>query len=459
MSFDPIEKLKEYVRCRSVSTDSAFREGMAECRDFVAGLLGGIGFEVEIVKTPLHPIILATRGENPAWPHVVIYGHYDVQPPDPLGLWRTPPFEPTVRDGRMYGRGTADNKGPFMVHVAAVASLLEDHPELPLRITFLVEGEEEIGSPSFEAFLDSHRKRLQGDFVLLSDTGSPNENQIVVTSGLRGIITLEASVTAASGDFHSGMHGGAFLNPIQALTDLCASLHDVDGRVAIEGFYDDVLEPEKWEGEELQKLGISEQDYLKFTGVRRFRTLNGVSPFEGIRFYPTLEFNGIGGGYQGEGSKTVIPSTAFVKISCRLVPNQDPERIEALVFEALRTRCSPDVRLEIKPGHRGNPYMVIPPGHANTPADQSPVLARAFQATGQSIERVFGRPPLYLREGGSVPIIAEIKRVLGMDSLMLGLFLPEDALHAPNESFHLGVMLKGVEVSRDILKSVAGISG
>lgn len=458
MSFDPIEKLKEYVRCQSVSTDSAFGGGMERCRDFVAGLLAGIGFEVEIVKTPLHPVILAVRGGDPSWPHVVIYGHYDVQPADPVGLWKTPPFEPTIRDGRIYGRGTADNKGPFMVHVAAVASLLSEHPDLPLRLTFLVEGEEEIGSPSFEDFLSAHQNRLRGDFVLLSDTGSPNPDQMVVTSGLRGIVTMEAFVTAASGDLHSGMHGGAFLNPIQALVRLCASLHDADGRVAIDGFYDDVVEPELWERDELKRLGITEDDYLRFTGVRRFRTLNGVSPFEGIRFYPTLEFNGIGGGYQGEGSKTVIPSTAFVKISCRLVPGQDPDRVESLVAEALRTRCSGDVTLEVKPGHKGDPYMVVPPGRPNTPADQSPVLAAAFKAVGVSIERVFGRPPLFLREGGSVPIIADIKRVLGMDSLMLGLFLPEDALHAPNESFHLGVMTKGIEVSRDILKSVAGIS-
>ncbi len=430
---------------------------MAACRDFVADLLRGLGLEVEIVPTQLHPVILATRGGDPAWPHVVIYGHYDVQPADPIELWTNPPFEPTERDGRMYGRGAADNKGPFMVHVAAVASLLEEWPDLPLRLTFLVEGEEEIGSPSLESFLEAHLEQLKGDFVLLSDTGSPSEEQVVITAGLRGIITLEATLTGATGDLHSGMNGGAFLNPIQAVADLCASLHDVEGRVAIDGFYNDVVEPEPWEREELARMGVSEARYLEQTGLRRFRTPGGVSPFEGIRFHPTLEFNGIGGGYQGEGSKTVIPSKAFVKISCRLVANQDPDLIEALVIQALRDRCPEDMTLEIEPGHKGSPYLVVPPGRPNTPSDQSPVVARAFEAADSCIAEVFGRPPLFLREGGSVPIIADIKQATGMDSVMLGLCLPEDNLHAPNESFNLSMMRKGIEVSRGILRAVAGV--
>lgn len=457
MSFDPVSKLKEYIRCQSVSTDSSYGEGMAACRDFVAELLGGLGLEVEVVPTALHPVILATRKGDPSWPHVVIYGHYDVQPADPIDLWTSPPFEPTERDGRMYGRGAADNKGPFLVHVAAVASLLEEFPDLPLRLTFLVEGEEEIGSPSMEDFLKTHLDCLQGDFVLLSDTQSPNEETVALTSGLRGIITLEAKLTGPSGDLHSGMNGGAFLNPIQAVTDLCASLHDAEGRVAIDGFYDDVVEPGQWERDELARMGVSEEHYRKSIGVRRFRTIDGATPFEGIRFYPTLEFNGIGGGYQGEGSKTVIPSHAFVKISCRLVADQDPDQIEKLVVQALRDRCPEDMKIEIEPGHKGFPYLVVPPGRPNTPPDQSPVLARAFDAASASITEVFGRPPVFLREGGSVPIIPDIKHSTGMDSIMLGLCLPEDNLHAPDESFNLSMMRKGIEVSRRILRSVAGV--
>ncbi|MBL4574866.1 MAG: M20/M25/M40 family metallo-hydrolase [Opitutaceae bacterium] len=453
--FDPVEKLKQYVRCQSVSTDSSFQKGMTECREFVAGLLTEMGLEVDVIETPLHPVILGKRNGPADWPHVVIYGHYDVQPADPVEMWDTAPFEPVIRDERIYGRGTADNKGPLMVHLAAVASLLEELPDLPLRITFLIEGEEEIGSPSFNEILETRKKDLSADLVFLSDTGSPNESQIVVTCGIRGIVTLDAELTGPKTDLHSGIHGGALLNPIQALMQLCDSLHDTDGRVAIDGFYDDVVDVEDWERQELAKLGVSESEYLDFLGLDQFSCVPGFSPFEAVRFQPTLEFNGIGGGYQGEGSKTVIPSKAFVKISARLVANQTPEKIEALISQALYDRCPAGVSIKVTSGHSGAPYLVVPPGRPNTPEDQSEALAKAFSTIEASVTRVFGKPPLFLREGGSIPIIADIKRVLGMDSIMLGLFLPEDNLHAPNESFHLGVMKKAITVSKDVLKSLA----
>ena len=452
---DPVSVLKDYIRFPSVSADTAFHDGMTGAREFVSDLLAGAGFSVETVETPLHPIILATRGGDPSWPHVVIYGHYDVQPPDPLDLWKSPPFEPEVRDGRLYGRGAADNKGPLLVHLSAVLRLLEEQPDLPLRITFLVEGEEEIGSPSFQPFLEKYRARLRADFVFLSDTGSPREDQIVITTGLRGILTFEIEITGPRGDLHSGIHGGAILNPIQAMADLCASLHDPDGRVNVPGFYDDVLDVEPWEREQLAMLGGDEKAYAEFLGVSGFHTPSGFSPFEAVRFQPTLEFNGIGGGYQGEGSKTIIPARAFAKISCRLVPNQTPEKIADLVMKTIRERTPAGVKLDIKPGHGGSPYLVVPPRRPNTPAGQNPVLARAFDAAEAAITRSFGKPPLYLREGGSVPIIAKLQSVLGLDSLMIGLFLPEDNLHAPNESFHLGVMERGIEVSKTVLEGIA----
>jgi len=219
--FDPVEKLKEFIRFPSVSTDSSFKEGMAGAQRFVSGLLASMGFEVEVVRTDVHPIILASRGGDPGWPHVVIYGHYDVQPADPLNLWKTPPFEPTIIGNRIYGRGAADNKGPLMTNIAAVARLLEDNPALPLRITFLIEGEEEMGSPSFAGFLASHAGRLkQADFVYLSDTALPNENQVVITCGLRGLALLDLHVTGARVDLHSGLHGGVLRNPIQALAEI-----------------------------------------------------------------------------------------------------------------------------------------------------------------------------------------------------------------------------------------------
>jgi len=455
--FDPVEKLKEFVSHASVSTDPAFGEGMRGAKDFIAGLLAEIGFDVEIVKTDLHPVILASRGDNPAWPHVIIYGHYDVQPADPLDLWDTPAFAPEVRHGRIYGRGTADNKGPLMTHVAAVAKLLEAEPDLPLRITFMLEGEEEMGSPSFGKFLADYQERLRGaDLVFLSDTGIPAKDQVVVTCGLRGLVLCEVHVTGANSDLHSGLHGGVLRNPIQALAELCATFHDEQGRVNIPGFYDDVLEVEDWEKDELKKLGGDAAAYREFLDIPAFYTPEGFDPFESTRFMPTLEFNGIGGGYQGAGSKTVIPSKAFVKISCRLVANQDPRKIRGQLYAAIRERMPPDVSFEIIDDHDGEPYVVVPPDRSNTPADQSPVLAEAFRATDTAVTEVFGKPPLYLREGGSVPIIAQIKHVLGLDSVLLGLFLPEDNLHAPNESFDLEIMERGMQVSEKVLRKLAG---
>ncbi|MBX3750341.1 MAG: M20/M25/M40 family metallo-hydrolase [Opitutaceae bacterium] len=454
--FDPVEKLKEYVRHPSVSADPAFAAGMKGSRELVGGLLRDIGFAVEFVPTPGHPVIVAKRGDNPQWPHVIVYGHYDVQPPDPLDLWKTPPFDPVERDGRLYGRGTADNKGPLMAHIAGVGHLLEKEPDLPLRITFVVEGEEEVGSKHFKDFLREHRAKLaDADFVFLSDTGIPNPDQMVITVGLRGMVCFEVELTNARVDLHSGMNGGVLLNPIQALAELCASLHTPDGRVNIPGFYDDVIDVEPWEREQLKQLGLREKAYAEFLGIERFHTPPGFNPFEAIRFLPTLEFNGIGGGYQGEGSKTVIPSKARVKISCRLVPNQTPEKMKELIFRTIRDRAPKGLKLKITDQHDALPYVVVPPDRSNTPKDQSPVLARAFRATHQAATEVFGRPPLYLREGGSVGLIADLKNELGLDAIMLGLFLPEDNLHAPNEGFDLGLMRKGIETVQRVLRSVA----
>lgn len=455
--FDPVAKLQEFIRHPSVSADSRFRAGMQGAQEFISGLLGSIGFEVEVVRTDLHPIVLAHRGGDPRWPHVVIYGHYDVQPADPLDLWRTPAFEPTIIGNRIYGRGAADNKGPLLTNVAAVAQALEADPALPLRITFLIEGEEEMGSPSFPKFLERYADRLrQADFVFLSDTALPTPDQVVLTCGLRGLALFDVHLTGAKGDLHSGLHGGVLRNPIQALAEILATLHTPEGRVNVPGFYDDVLDVHPWEREELRRLGTDERAYAEFLGIDTFYTTPGFNPFESSRFQPTLEFNGIGGGYQGEGTKTVIPSKAFAKISCRLVPNQRPERIKKLVMDTIRARLPKGIRLEFVDQHQGDPYVVVPPGRSNTPPDQSPVLARAFQAAEQAVREVWGRAPLYLREGGSVPIISDIKRVTGLDSVMMGLFLPEDNLHAPNESFNLDVMRKGTETTRRMLRALAG---
>ena len=454
--FDPVEKLKEHLRHASVSTDSAFKEGMDGSRAFLANLFTEMGLSVEIVDTELHPIVLARREGDSSWPHVVIYGHYDVQPADPLELWESDPFDPVERNGRLYARGAADNKGPQMAHIAAVAELLEENPELPLRITFLMEGEEEIGSPSLLPFLEARREELsEADLVLLSDTLSPSEDQLVVTVGLRGIVALEVEFEGPKSDLHSGLHGGAVYNPLQALFEVGASLHDEENRVTVPGFYDDVSGVEDWEREQLKALGSDEEAYKQFLGVDAFHAHPGYSPFEAIRYMPTLEFNGMGGGYQGEGSKTIVPSKAMAKITCRLVGNQDPFKVGALVKQAILDRAPAGIKATVELGHEGTPYLVVPPGRPNTPSDQPKRLARAFEATEKAIAENFSKPALFLREGGSIPIIADIKRVLGLDSVMVGLFLPEDNLHAPNESLNLSVFKKGIQVSKSVLKSLA----
>ena len=445
--FDPVEKLKEHLRFPSVSTDSKFKEGMDGSRRFLEGLFTGMGLGVEVVNTPIHPIVLARREGNPEWPHVLIYGHYDVQPADPLGEWQSDPFDPVVKDGRLFARGAADNKGPQMAHIAAVAQVLEENPELPLRITFLIEGEEEIGSPSLKPFLKSRKESFSDvDLVLLSDTLSPTEEQIVVTVGLRGIAVLDVEVKGPNVDLHSGLHGGAVYNPVQALCEICASLHDDNNRVTVDGFYEGVADVEDWEREELAKLEADEKAYKETLGVDDLHPLEGYTPFEATRYLPTLEFNGIGGGYQGEGSKTIVPAKALTKISCRLVGNQDP---------AILDRAPSGVSISVKMGHEGAPYLVTPPGRPNSPADMPDRLVHAFATTTNAIGEAFGRPPLFLREGGSISIIADFKSILGLDSVMIGLFLPEDNLHAPNESMNLEVLNRGIEASKRILLSIA----
>lgn len=444
---DPLKTLIDYTAFASVSTDPAYAEGMAGARDFIASQLAALGFKVDIVATPRHPIILAERGAGRAdWPHVLLYSHYDVQPADPFDLWKSAPFEAEVRNGRIYGRGTTDNKGPTVVQLCGLAQALEADPELPLRITWLIEGEEEIGSPSIPGFLQEHAARLaEADFIMLSDTACPSPEQPAITIGLRGMVPLEIRLQGPSHDLHSGIAGGAVMNPLRALAQLCASLHNEDGTVNVPGFYDTVATIEDWERAELARLPIEPAALQQELGIPAFACPPGLNPLEATRLAPTLEFNGMGGGYQGTGEKTIIPSEAFAKITCRLVPAQTPQAIQQQVAAALRDRCPESVKMELHLGTGGGPYMVTPPHKGKAPAGQSPVLNRAFELIDTVLADVWGRPPVYLREGGSVPIISMLKDATGCDSLMLGLFTLEDRLHAPNESFNLQIMEQGID--------------
>ena len=455
MILDPLSVLQDLVRFPSVSADSAFKQGLVDTRDYLKSNLESIGFEVKVIVTPGQPIILAERLVNPEAPKVVIYGHYDVQPPDPLDLWESEPFEPDIRNGRIYGRGAADNKGPVSVYLGAVSELLAEQPNLELNLVFLLEGEEEIGSPSFVPVLKAYADRIKGDFVFACDTGSLKPDQLTVTTGLRGISCIQVNLEGASQDLHSGLFGGAILNPIHALTDICHSLHNEDGTINIPGFYDSIDDTEQWERQELERAGEDLDELKQFLGVNDFFPPPGLNASEAPRLAPTLEFNGIGGGYQGEGSKTVIPSKAFAKISCRLVANQNADRIQKLLIDTITERCPPQMKLSFDIEHNGNPYLVVPPGKPNTPNDQNLSLAKAFLANEKHGEALFGKKPVYLREGGSIPIIGDIKNILGMDTLLVGLYLPEDAMHAPNESFDLGMMSKGKDLIKKILGDLA----
>ncbi|MGJ8640660.1 MAG: M20/M25/M40 family metallo-hydrolase [Opitutaceae bacterium] len=455
---NPLEALKDYIRCQSVSTDPAYADGMVAARDYATGLLEQLGFEVAVVETELHPVLLAERHGDPSWPHVVIYGHYDVQPADPFELWTSDAFEPTVRDGRIYGRGTADNKGPTIVHMTALSRVLAEHPDLPVNLTYVIEGEEEIGSPSMPKFFDQYAEKLsKADFLLVSDTGSPNTEQIVITTALRGLVDLELTVKGAKVDLHSGIHGGAVYNPLQALTEICASLHNPDGSVNVPGFYDDVLPVFDWEREELKRYPETVESYRQLLDVPAFAPANGMNPLEAVRFGPTLEFNGIGGGYQGKGSKTVIPKEAFAKITCRMVADQDPAKVQEQLVAAIKARCPEGVTVDVRLGPIAPAYLVVPPERPNTPDDQPEALARAFKSADVAIEKSFGKAPIYLREGGSIPVIADFKKRAGLDAVMVGLFTPVDNLHAPDESFHLGLMENAITAFEQIFKDIAGV--
>lgn len=452
-----VDVVKEYVRFPSVSADPAFADGVKGTYEFLAELLKRAGAQPEIFPTSGNPVVVGRfNADKKAFPHIVVYGHYDVQPVDPIELWETPPFEPVVRDGRIYGRGTADNKGPHAISVVALANLLARRPDLPLRVTFVFEGEEEIGSTHFREFLDANKDELsEGDFVLLSDTSSPSADEVAITIGLRGMVGLELTVSGPNSDLHSGLHGGAVVNPLHALTAICASLHNADGSINVPGFYDGVKKPENWEREEFARFPQSEEEYKKFLGVDALYRQPGYTPLECARFAPTLELNGIGGGYQGAGSKTIVPAKAFAKITCRLVPGQDPDDIRRKVSAAILSRVPAGVRAELKP-MQGNPaYFVCPPHRPNTPENMNPALARAFDAAEKIILEKFGNPPIYTREGGSIGIIEDFRRVTGMDSLMIGFFTADSKIHAPNESADISMLEKGVSTYEAIFESCA----
>lgn len=440
-----LERLFEHLRFASVSTDSRHAGDVRENAEWIVSQFEGMGLQAELHETPKHPVVIARNEKVEGKPTVLIYGHYDVQPVDPVELWDSAPFEPVIRDGKIWARGSTDNKGQHFAHMLGAEKTIQEDGELPLNVIFLIEGEEEIGSPNLVPFLEKHKDELACDVIAVSDTGMVAPGVPTLGYGLRGITCLEVTLKGPSGDLHSGVYGGAVANPATAVARLIASLHDEDGKIAVKGFYDEVVALEDWEREMWSKVpGAADEDYLKVTGSPEPFGEPGYSMAERLWGRPTVEVNGVGGGYQGEGSKTVLPAEAMFKLSCRLVPGQDPEKIQNLVEEHLKNHLPKGVTMEIEKGHSGKAYH----------SDPHSKFGKAAQA---ALAKSFGREPVLIREGGSIPIIQDMKEILGADSLMLGLALPDCQIHAPNENFSVENFEKGILMSQALLKELANL--
>jgi acetylornithine deacetylase/succinyl-diaminopimelate desuccinylase-like protein len=391
----------------------------------------------------MHPVVIARNEHVAGRRTVLIYGHYDVQPVDPLSLWTSDPFEPVIRDGRIWARGATDNKGQMMAHVLGVEKTLRENRELPVNLIFLFEGEEEIGSPSLASFLQRHRDELKCDVIAISDTGMVAAGVPTLGYGLRGVACCEVILRGPKGDLHSGLFGGAVANPATAIARLISSLHSLDGRVAIEGFYDQVRPLEAWEREMWSHVpGVSDAEFLAVTGSPSLYGEPDFTSAERLWARPTAEVNGIGGGYQGEGSKTVIPAEAFAKLSFRLVPDQSPKDIMEKVQRHLESQCPPGVEVEVRVGHDGKPYVT----------DPNSKFGLAAQA---ALRSSFNAEPVLIREGGSIPIVQTFREILGSDTLLLGLALSDAQIHAPNENFPIENFEAGIRLNQFLLKELA----
>ena len=430
-----LDELFQYIRFPSVSAQPTHREDLAACAGWLKRLCEGVGLKASLIPTPGNPVVLAKtpRVKGAKRPHFVVYGHYDVQPAEPFNLWKSDPFEPRLEGGKIFARGASDNKGQNLAHLKAVEAYLKTGTELPCDITFLIEGEEEVGSSHLAGFLKEHKAELLCDSVVISDTGMPDLRHPALTYALRGIVAFEVRLTGPSRDLHSGLYGGTVDNPAMALCRLLAQLHDKSGRVTIPGFYDGVEPLSAYERKELKRFPLNERAYQKLVGAPKLHGEKGYSIMEQRSARPTLEINGLTSGYQGAGSKTIIPSVASAKITCRMVPRQDPKRIIQLFKQHLKAISPPTVKIEIESGHYGEPYVVSP----TTP------LA---QAALRSLKSAFGHDPIIMREGGSIPIVNDFKKILGADTLLLGLALPDDNAHSPNEKFELACFHAGMRL-------------
>ncbi|MGO1597841.1 MAG: dipeptidase [Sphingobacterium sp.] len=427
-----LDELFELLRFPSVSADPQFKEGVLNTAEFVAQKLKAAGADnVELCPTAGYPIVYGEKMIDPALPTVLVYGHYDVQPADPIELWDTPPFEPTVRDGKIYARGAADDKGQFYMHVKAFEYMVKEN-DLACNVKFMIEGEEEVGSANLGIFIAENKERLKTDVIIISDTAMISLDTPSIETGLRGLSYVEVEVVGPNRDLHSGVYGGGVANPATILSKMIASLHDENNHIAIPGFYDDVVELSPEERKALNEAPFDIEEYQDDLGVNELWGEKGYSTIERTGIRPTLEVNGIWGGYIGEGAKTVLPSKAFAKISMRLVPNQSSDRITELFQQHFEKIAPKSVRVIVKPHHGGEPVV--------TPTD-----GIAYQAAEKALEQAFSKKPIPTRGGGSIPIVSLFEEELGVKTVLLGFGLDSDNLHSPNEKYGIENYLKGIE--------------
>lgn len=427
-----LDEMLELLRIPSVSAKSEHKNDMRACAELVKQRLLDSGADkAQVMETAGHPVVYGEKIIDPSKPTVLVYGHYDVQPPDPLELWHSGPFEPVIKDGKVYARGSADDKGQFYMHVKALETMVKTN-SLPTNVKFLIEGEEEVGSPNLGKFVADHKDLLKADVILISDSAMISMDTPSLDIGVRGLSYIEVEVTGPNRDLHSGTYGGAVANPITILSKMIASIHDENNHITIPGFYDDVVEATPQERELMAKAPFDENEYKNDLGVKELWGEKGFTTNERTGIRPTLEVNGIWGGYTGEGAKTVLPSKATAKISARLVPNQSSEKITEMLLSHFEKIAPPSVTVRAFEHHGGEPYM-------------TPIDSKGYQAAAKAIETTFGKSPIPVRGGGSIPICSILERELGIKIVFMGFGLDNDNLHSPNEKFNLENYYKGIE--------------
>ncbi|WKA54158.1 dipeptidase [Planococcus shixiaomingii] len=436
---DHLEELKTFLRIPSISSLSEHKTDVRNAAEWLKEAMEKAGLEnVKVDETAGHPVVYADWLHAEGKPTVLVYGHYDVQPVDPLHLWETAPFDPQVRDNKLYARGASDDKGQTFMHVKAVEALLQLNGELPVNMKFIIEGEEEIGSPNLPVYVQENQELLKADLIVISDTGMQGPGRPAVCYGLRGLAGIQIDLKGPKGDLHSGLYGGAVQNPLHAISQILASFHDKDGAVTVDGFYDNLVPVSDEERAEFAALPFDLEEEKKALGITEDFGEKGYSFIERTWIRPTLEINGITGGFSGEGIKTVLPAEASAKITCRLVPGQDPDDIVAKLKAHVESHKPAGVTVEVSEFDKGKPFL--------TPYDHP-----AIQAAGRSYEKVYNVPTAFTRMGGSIPIVAAFDDILGLPVVLMGFGLSSENFHAPNEHFHLENFDQGLRVISDYL--------